>query len=75
MRGAVNVVADADSIQDAEVGYPAASSLSSWAVTSSSGIIIVREVEEDIKAVFALRIGRVHSGDIMVFDERGVVVG
>jgi hypothetical protein len=38
------------------------------------GIIIVGEVEVDVKIVFALRIGRVHSSDVVVFDKRRIVV-
>ena len=39
------------------------------------GIVVVGEVEVDVEAVFALGIGRGHSGDLMVFDERWVLVG
>ena len=35
LGGAVNAVTEANSMLDAEVGYPAASSRLSWAVTSS----------------------------------------
>jgi len=39
------------------------------------GVIIVGKVEEDVEGVFVLRISRVHSGDVTVFDERWVLIG
>ena len=39
------------------------------------GIVVVREVEVEVEVVFAVRLGRVHSGNIAVFDERRVLVG
>ena len=38
------------------------------------GIVVVGEVEVNVEDVFALGTGRVHLGDVVVFDERGVVV-
>ena len=37
------------------------------------GIVIVGEVELNVEVVFAPGTGRVHPGDVVVFDERGVV--
>ena len=39
------------------------------------GIVVVGKVEVNVEVLFALGIGRVHSGDAIVFDERKVVVG
>ena len=77
--GSVDAVSDADSIPNAEVGYPTTSSRLSWVVMSSRTLSVVLysfgEVEVNVEVVFGLGIGRVHSGDIVVFDERMVLVG
>ena len=39
------------------------------------GIVVGGKVEVNVEVVFAMRIGRLHSRDIVVFDERMVLVG